>query len=113
MIHEVTDDNRQQVMDGIVSSDGFLLGTPTILADALQPIAEVAAALHPILVKGKAASAFGSYGWSGEGVPNMMERLKQLKVETIDGLRVRFRPSGEELLLAEKFAEDFAALIRK
>ncbi|NLO15810.1 MAG: FprA family A-type flavoprotein [Clostridiales bacterium] len=113
LIHEVTDDNRRQVMDGIVSSDGFLLGTPTILADALQPIAEVAAALHPILVKGKAASAFGSYGWSGEGVPNMMERLKQLKVETIDGLRVRFRPSGEELLLAEKFAEDFAALIRK
>lgn len=112
-VHEVTEYNRQMVLDDIISSDGFLLGTPTILADALQPIAEITAALHPILVKGKAASAFGSFGWSGEGVPNMMQRLQQLKVKTIEGLRVRFRPSEDELLLAEKYAEDFAALVRK
>mgnify|MGYP000210966120 CR=1 FL=1 len=29
---------------------------------------------------GKLASAFGSYGWSGEGVPHILERLHQLLI---------------------------------
>jgi len=60
------------------------------------------------MVKGKIASAFGSYGWSGEGVPNMMARLEQLKIKTVEGLRIRFKPSDEDLLKAVDLAERFA-----
>lgn len=106
---EITDQrSREEAVAAILSSDGFLLGTPTILGDALQPIFELTLGLHPILVKGKFASAFGSFGWSGEGVPNIMERLRQLKVNTVEGYRVRFQPSAEELEGARRYARDFA-----
>lgn len=107
-LFEVTDQNKAQVVEAILASDGFLLGTPTILGDALQPIYELTLDMHPVLVKGKAASAFGSFGWSGEGVPNIMARLAQLKVCTVEGFKVRFQPSDSELSDARQYARDFA-----
>ena len=89
-----------------------MLGTPTIVGDALAPIAEITFALHPVTVKGKVASAFGSYGWSGEGVPNIMARFEQLRVKTVEGFRVRFKPSEESLKKADEFADRFAAALQ-
>ncbi len=107
-LFEVTDQNKAQVVEAILASDGFLLGTPTILGDALQPIYELTLNMHPVLVKGKVASAFGSFGWSGEGVPNIMARLAQLKVCTVEGFKVRFQPGDSELSDARQYARDFA-----
>lgn len=108
---EVLEENKQQAMELLHDADGFLLGTPTILADALQPIWELTLSMHPVLMRGKAASAFGSYGWSGEGVPNIVERLKQCKLKTMDGLRVRFSPSETDLQSARDFALEFAQML--
>ena len=72
-------------------------GTPTIVGEALKPIWDLTTGMFAVTHKGKLASAFGSYGWSGEGVPHIMERLKQLKLRTVDGFRVRFKPSEVEL----------------
>lgn len=110
-LFEVTEQNKAQVLESILASDGFLLGTPTILGDALQPIYELTLNMHPVLVKGKVASAFGSYGWSGEGVPNIMGRLAQLKVRTLEGYKIRFRPSEDELAAVRQYARDFAQLV--
>lgn len=110
-LFEVSDANKTAVAEAILAADGFLLGTPTILGDALQPIYELTLDLHPVLLKGKAASAFGSYGWSGEGVPNIMGRLQQLKVRTQEGFKVRFQPSESELDDARGYARDFARLV--
>ena len=62
-------------------------------------------------VKGKPASAFGSYGWSGEAVGNILERANQLKMKTVEGFRCRLRPSEEELVQAAEFARQFAKLL--
>ena len=108
---EITDQNMQEATEAILAADGFLLGTPTILGDALRPMMELTLSIHPILVRGKIASAFGSYGWSGEGVPNIMARLDQLKLRTLEGFRARFQPNEEDLAEAKKFAENFAQAI--
>ena len=64
--------------------------------------------MYSAMHKGKIASAFGSYGWSGEAVPDIMERLKQLKMKTFkDGFRVRFKPSNEQLNEAYEFGKEF------
>ncbi|MGI6215375.1 MAG: FprA family A-type flavoprotein [Christensenellales bacterium] len=111
-LFEVTEDNKDEIVSAILASDAFLLGTPTIVGDALAPIAEITFALHPAMVKGKVASAFGSYGWSGEGVPNIMARFEQLRVKTVEGFRVRFKPSEESLKKADEFADRFAAALQ-
>ena len=110
---EVTAENSQDAVASILQSDGFLLGTPTIVGDALRPIMDLLLSVLPVLVKGKVASAFGSYGWSGEGVPNVMARLAQLRVKTIEGLRVRFKPDGDELEQAKQFAQQFLQEVTK
>ncbi len=111
MFDLVTSD-KQIVMDEIYFADGILFGSPTILGDALKPIWDVLTDMYSPIHKGKLTSAFGSYGWSGEAVPNIMERLKQIKLKTFrEGFKIRFKPSNEQLEDAYAFGKDFANAI--
>ncbi|MDR0851588.1 MAG: FprA family A-type flavoprotein [Clostridiales Family XIII bacterium] len=102
-----------EVLREIGFADGFLLGTPTIVGEALPPIWNIATALNARLHGGKFASAFGSYGWSGEGVPHIVQRLKQVGLNVFgDGLKIRFKPSEKQLSLAYGFGEAFGASVR-
>lgn len=105
---ELDEHNKAQALQAIAQADGVLFGSPTFLGDTLQPIGELMAALHPYSLKGKLCSAFGSYGWSGEAVGNILCRLEQLKAKTIEGVRARLRPSEEELTAAREFGARFA-----
>lgn len=103
--------DTSEAVDEIIQSDGFLLGTPTILSDALKPIWDITSQLNPIIVKDKYASAFGSYGWSGEGVPHIIERLKQLRLKVSDGISIKFNPNEEKLESCRQFGMNFAQQI--
>ncbi len=104
--------SQREIMQKMQQADGILFGSPTILGKQLQPIDEVLDKLYPFMMKGKLASAFGSYGWSGEAVPNLMDRLGHLKAKTVEGFRVRFRPGEEELQQAHAFGESFAEALK-
>lgn len=111
-LYDMVYDDRDKVLERIYWADGIILGSPTMVGDALEPIWEILARLNPIIHKGKVASAFGSYGWSGEAVPNIMQRLKQLRLKTVgEGLKVRFKPSEEELKTAYNFGLEIAGAI--
>jgi flavorubredoxin len=80
-----------------------------MVGDALEPIWDLVLSLYPIQVAGKPASAFGSYGWSGEGVPNILARLGQLRMKVFEeGYKVRFNPSSVQLEGAFAFGRRFA-----
>ena len=97
----------------IGAADGILFGTPTILQEALKPIWDLTTGMYPPIHGGKLASAFGSYGWSGEGVPHIIERLKQINLRVVDGFRVRFKPSEKELAEAFEFGYQFGRKLLK
>ncbi len=101
------------IVSRIEASDAFLIGTSTILKDTVKPIWDILSSLNPESHGGKLASAFGSYGWSGEAVPNVMQRLVQLKLKTIDGLRLRFNPSTSQLHEAYEFGIKFAKHVKE
>jgi flavorubredoxin len=62
--------------------------------------------------KGTLVSAFGSYGWSGEGVPAVLTRLRGLNMNVFEeGYRCRFVPSDTELQGAYEFGARFAAAL--
>ena len=111
-LYDMVESDENTVAEAIASADGFLLGSPTILGDALPPIRKLLTSLFPPLCKGKPAGAFGSYGWSGEAVPNLTEQMKLLKLNVCEGFRVKFKPSDEELAAAENFGSAFAALLK-
>jgi len=112
-LYDMVDADFDKVIAEMQNADGFLLGTPTIVGEALEPIWNIAASLNAKLHGGKYASAFGSYGWSGEGVPHIMQRLGQLKLNVFgEGLRVRFKPTDADLDRAREFGHDFGASVR-
>lgn len=113
MFDLVTDDNAA-AKAALQSSDGFLLGSPTLVGDALPPIYEMLVGLNPIIHRGLPAAAFGSYGWSGEAVPNLTARMEALKLgQPLPGLKIRFKPSDAQLAEARQYGRDFAAAVLK
>jgi len=102
----------EKVIDELYWADGILLGTPTMVGEALKPIWDLATSITAKTHGKKIASAFGSYGWSGEGVPHIMERLKQLNMKLYGGgLRIRFKPSEAQLQEAFEFGYGFGASV--
>lgn len=105
-------DGSNGVLEELYWADGILLGTPTIVGDALKPIWDLTTSIFAKTHGGKIASAFGSYGWSGEGVPNIIERLKQLKMKVYgEGLKIRFKPNDVQLQEAFEFGYGFGSSV--
>ncbi|WP_102049512.1 FprA family A-type flavoprotein [Pygmaiobacter massiliensis] len=110
-LYDMEKSDAETVAQRIVEADGFLLGSPTLLGDPVEPVFGLTLHLHPPMMKGKYAAAFGSYGWSGEAVPTLTDRLCHLKCKVTEGFRVRFRPSEEESAAAQQFGTNFAKQI--
>ncbi len=66
-------------VDLIEDADGLILGTPTINGDAPKPIWDLLSSLTVVNLKSKLGGVFGSYGWTGEGVRLVEDRLRGLK----------------------------------
>lgn len=81
----------------IARSDVVALGSPTVNADALPPLWIALSHVPVPLVKGKKALLFGSYGWSGEAVPMLEQRLTGLGFQVRGTYRHRFQPDAKAL----------------
>jgi flavorubredoxin len=63
--------------------------------------------------KNMKAAAFGSYGWSGESVAILNERLKDAKFEVVsDGLKELWNPDKEALERCRQFGVDFVGKLK-
>lgn len=111
-LYDMVDYKLEDVLEDVASSDGILLGSPTLVGDLLPPIRDILTSLNPIVHGGKFAAAFGSYGWSGEAVQNIENRFEELKMKIFGpGIRIKFKPSDDELEAARKFGNDFASFM--
>lgn len=112
-VHEITSMNISEAAQLIEKSSGFLIGSPTINQDAVKPAWDLLSLVSPIINRGKACGAFGSYGWTGEGVPMLTERMKSLKLKTVEpGFKFAFVPSEEDYKNADEFVNKFIALVK-
>ena len=105
IIHCKTED----LVSEIVESDAVLFGSPTIVGEMLEPVRMLLAHLNPIIHGGKIAGAFGSYGWSGEAVPRMESRLKELKMKLPAGvIKFNFKMSEADRAAAREYGRCIA-----
>lgn len=80
----------------LTMAQGIIVGSPTINQNILLPVYKIFAVINPLRDKGKLAGAFGSYGWSGEGVKLIEENLKNLKLNIFQqGIAAKFNPGPE------------------
>lgn len=103
--------DQGEILADIGFADGILFGTPTIVGEALKPIWDLTTSMFACTHGGKLASAFGSFGWSGEGVNHIVERLKQLRMKVVDGLRIKFKPGKNDLIEAYDYGYDFGCIL--
>ena len=92
-------------------ADVLLVGAPTINRDAPKAVWDVLASIDAINTRGRAAGAFGAYGWSGEAPGMLHTRLQQLKFAAPEvPFRVLFTPTEGDLKAAADYAKSVAAL---
>lgn len=112
-LYDLIETKVDNVVKRIKQSNGFLIGSATIVRDTLPTIWEILAKVHYEELKGKIATSFGSYGWSGEAVDNINQRLEQLKMKPLPGLKIKFRPSEKQEQEIYEFGKSFAQELRK
>lgn len=101
--------DRDLVLKNIEESTAIIVGTTTINQNTLLPVYELMSMINPIRNRGKLAGAFGSYGWSGEGVQIVQGILKSLKLKLYDdkGIRSNLVPFEGELEEAIAYGRAF------
>lgn len=112
-LYNIIEHDMADLVAEVGTSDAILFGSPTIVNELLEPVRDLMAKLNPVIHGGKVAGAFGSYGWSGEAVPRIESRLKELRMKMpVEGLKVKFRPSTEEDQKAFDFGVEIGNAIK-
>ncbi|MDK9726238.1 MAG: FprA family A-type flavoprotein [Sterolibacteriaceae bacterium MAG5] len=97
-LYDIEGGEVRPFVDLIEEADGIVLGSPTINGDAVKPVWDLLSSLVSIGVRGKLGAAFGSYGWTGEAVQMLEDRLRGLKLRVpVKGVRARLIPTEAEL----------------
>lgn len=111
-LYDLEGGETQPFVDLIESADALALGSPTINGDAVKPVWDLLSSLAVIDLKGKLGASFGSYGWTGEAVRMIEDRMRGLKMRVpVAGLRVKLIPTDEELEECRAFGRAIAGAI--
>lgn len=97
-------------VDLVEEADALVFGSPTINGDAVKPVWDLLSSLASVKIAGKLGAAFGSYGWSGEAVGLIEDRLRGLKLRVpVKGVRARLTPAEADLEQCRQFGRELAA----
>ncbi len=101
--------DKNDVITEIFKSRGLLVGSSTVNNSIMSATSGILDMLRGLGLKGKKAAAFGSYGWSGESVDILTERLEAAKFDVVnDGLRVLWNPDEDAIKECFEFGQEFA-----
>jgi anaerobic nitric oxide reductase flavorubredoxin len=86
------------VITEIFKSKAIIVGSPTINRGILTSVAAMLELIKGLKFKKKKAAAFGCYGWSGESVKIISDRLEASGFEMADEiLKVNWNPDNESV----------------
>ncbi len=104
--------DKNDVVTEIFRSKAVLFGAPTINRGIPSSLAGLLEMVEGLNFKNKKAIAFGSYGWSGEGVKVIEEKITKAGFELIgDGLKILWNPDEEQKNECLEFGKMFAEKI--
>jgi flavorubredoxin len=111
-IYDLEGGEVEPFVDLVESADAIALGSPTVNGDAVKPVWDLLSSLAVVSLRGKVGAAFGSYGWSGEAVPMIEDRLRGLKLRVpVAGLRLKLIPTDTELAECRDFGRALAQAV--
>ncbi|WP_226846831.1 flavodoxin domain-containing protein [Dehalogenimonas etheniformans] len=91
-------DDRNDILTEILLARAVVLGSPTFNQGILPTLSPVLTGMKGLKFKNKIGAAFGTWGWSGEGVGLLEENLRASQIEvTTPGVKAKWRPGPEDL----------------
>ena len=103
--------DRNDVITEIFKSKAILVGSPTINQGILSDTAAILEEIRGLKFKNKKAAAFGCYGWSGESIKIISDKLKEGGFQLLnDGIREKWNPNDEAVEHCVRFGKDIALL---
>jgi len=105
-VYNIAKTDKNDIMTEVFKSKAIAVGSPTECNGILSSVEGWLAFLKSLKFKKKKAAAFGCYGWSGESVKLLQERLAGAGFEVVpEFVKSLWNPSAED------FAE-IPALVR-
>ncbi len=103
-----------EIQAAIEKADGFVIGAPTLGGHMPTQVQTALGIVLSTAAQTKPVGVFGSYGWSGEAVDEIEDKLQNaghpFGFETI---RVKFSPTNEVLTQCEAAGSEFAQALKK
>jgi len=110
---DITTTSADEARELIESSKAVLIGTPTFNGDAVKPVWDLVSLFSTVYSIGKRAAVFGSYGWGGEAVKLVADRLAGMKLKVFEEqYRARLVPSEQEMAGLREYAGRLAEFIK-
>jgi len=109
--HDVKSSNITELADEVIDCAVIAVGSPTLNQGMMPKVAQALTYLKGLAPKGKAAVAFGSYGWAKKGGAHaVMEYLKDMNCELLseEPFQCQFAPNAEVLKEAKELGRKLA-----
>jgi len=105
--------DKNDVITEIFKSKAILIGSPTVNNGVLSAVAGILEEIRGLKFRNKKAAAFGSYGWSGEAVKIISDRLKEGGFQLLnDGIREMWNPDAKSVDNCIRFGWDVALSLK-
>lgn len=105
-VFNVAKSDRNDIITEVFKSKAIAVGSPTCVNEILPNVQAILLFMKTLKFKNKRAAAFGSYGWSGESVKLLEERLDEAGFEVVDAnVNIQWMPDNEDLKSCKKVAE--------
>jgi len=107
-LFNVARSDKNDIITEVFKSKAVLVGSPTINRGILSAVAGILEEMRGLGFKDKKAAAFGAYGWSGESVAMITERLREGGFTIVNtGLKEFWAPDVQCLENCANFGRDF------
>ena len=107
-LYNLAKTDKNDVITEVFKSKAILMGSPTVNNGILVSVAALLEEIRGLKFKNKKAGAFGSYGWSGEAVKIVSERLEASGFEVVDaGMRLTWAPDEESKRSCQEYGREF------
>ncbi len=101
--------DKNDLITEIYKSKALLVGCSTVNKSIMSGTGGILDLIRGLGFKNKKAAAFGSYGWSGESVALLTQRLKDAKFDVpTEGIKELWNPDQEGLERCRAFGAEFA-----
>ena len=109
-VFNLSNTDKNDVVTEVFKSRMIVVGSPTINNGLLVSVAGFLEMIKGLKFKNKKAAAFGSYGWSGESVKILNERLQAAGFDVVDdGIKIKWKPNQENMVQCQDFGRKLAA----